>query len=386
MSRKAPDVLIVGGGIIGCAIAGALRRAGANVTVLEQGRVGAQASSAAVGLLAPLRPWCEPEDPYMRLLLAAWRTFPAFVVDLQERTGIDVGLQATGTLRLVSAARRQELPAWIERLAAEGVHLRALSDDQVQQAEPLLQTDGQVALAVPEEAQVQAGTLTQAVAQAALQMGAALHPYRQVVRLCQTRRKVRAVQTADGETFPCGHLILATGAWSGQWSGWLRHPLPVTPQLGEVVTLQQPTPALRHILFGHGVYLAPRQGTVIVGATAAAHGYDTQVTAGGLLWLLQRATQLVPALATAPVVGSWAGLRPRTPDKRPILGRAPGWQNVVLATGHNGFGITLSAITGQAIADLISTGTTPALIQPFGVERFAQPPYDAAAHARTNTP
>jgi glycine oxidase len=110
--------------------------------------------------------------------------------------------------------------------------------------------------------------------------------------------------------------------------------------------------------------------TIYVGATVEQAGFDKSNTAGGVAWLLSSAIQLVPELEHATIVDIWSGLRPWSQDSYPILGKAPGWENVILATGHGPGGFELSAITGKTIAELITSGQTPALIQSFGLERF----------------
>src|SRR5947209_4537736 len=138
-----------------------------------------------------------------------------------------------------------------------------------------------------------------------------------------------------------------------------------------MLALRQPSSPIRHIVIGDGVYLASkRDGTVIVGATKEEVGFDTRVTAGGALWLLEAAIKLVPALEQSAIERLWAGLRPKTPDTFPILGRAPGWENVILAVGHSSFGVLLSPITGQAITELVTKGQMPEILHPFSLERF----------------
>ena len=140
---------------------------------------------------------------------------------------------------------------------------------------------------------------------------------------------------------------------------------------GEIVALQQPSTPLRSIIFDEGVidedvYIAPKpDGTVIIGATKADVGFDISVSAGGVQHLLDVAIRLLPALATCPIVRMWACLRPKTPDSRPLLGALPGWSNLTAACGHGGFGITLSIVTGEAIAELVATGQCPEFIRPF---------------------
>ena len=166
-------------------------------------------------------------------------------------------------------------------------------------------------------------------------------------------------------------MVIATGAWAAHCSKWLNVSIPVIPQRGQVLSLRQPLPPLRHIIFGEAAYLTPQSGdTVIVGATKENAGFDKQLTAGGIAWLLNTAIRLVPVLESSPLEKMRTGFRSKTPDNQPILGPAPGWENVTLAIGHGSAGIMLSAITGQTIAELIMNGEVPQIIQPFSLTRF----------------
>ena len=150
--------------------------------------------------------------------------------------------------------------------------------------------------------------------------------------------------------------------------------MPVSPQRGQILSLKQPLPplpSLQHIVFGEAAYLAPKSGnTIIVGATREEVGFDKHLTTGGLAWLLNTAIRLTPSLESCAIDRLWTGLRPKTPDQQPILGAAPNWENVALAVGHGSVGIMLSAITGQTIAELVTTGRTPEIVRGFGVEGF----------------
>jgi len=170
----------------------------------------------------------------------------------------------------------------------------------------------------------------------------------------------------------CNHLVVASGAWAADCGIWLDTPLPVNPQRGQILTLKQPSPhPLQYMIFGEAIYLAPKKdGTIIVGATKEEVGFDKHVTAGGIAWLLSTAISLVPSLDGCAIDQVWAGLRPKTPDNLPILGKAPLWENVTLAVGHGSVGIMLSAITGKSIAELVTTGKVPEIIEAFLVERF----------------
>ncbi len=365
------DILIIGGGISGCAIAYYLRQFDVDVTVLDQGEIGAQASRAAAGLLAPLGSLSGP-GPLADLLLASWAIFPTLVPELENITGLTTHYHQTGALRIVLSPKnipnlRKRMSAW----QPLGLTMHWLSGSEARQREPLLAPDVSAAIYAPQEGQIKAPLLTSAFAQAATHRGAKLHSHQQVVGIQHTSNKVTTVCTAQGETIACNHLILANGAWANSLGQLLQLELPVTPQRGQILSLQQPSTPLQHIIFGEALYLAPKQdNTIIVGATKEEVGFDTSITVGGVSWLLNSALHLVSSLASCPINQIWTGFRPKTPDNLPILGKAPGWDNVTVAVGHGSIGIMLSPITGKTIAELVVTGEVPEVIKPFSVERF----------------
>jgi len=373
------DVAIVGGGIIGCAIAYNLRKLGVDVTVLDQGKIGAEASSAAAGLLAPLGSLSGP-GPFADLLLASFALFPSLVPELEAVSGIRTEYERTGALRVVRNPRhianlRKRMQEW----QPLGLEMHWLSGDEARQHELLLSSDVCAALYAPEESQISAPQLTQAFAQAAIHRGAKLYSHREITGVQYHNNRVTGIQTAHGETITCSHLVIAAGSWAARCGEWLNIPLPVSPQRGQILSLRQPSPPLsplHSIVFGEAAYLAPKSGnTIIVGATKDEVGFDKHMTAGGLSWLLSTAIRLTPTLESCAIDRLWTGLRPKTPDQHPILGAAPHWENVTLAVGHGSVGIMLSAITGQTIAELVTTGRTPEIVRGFGMERFERLAY-----------
>ncbi|HKV60105.1 MAG TPA: glycine oxidase ThiO [Ktedonobacteraceae bacterium] len=371
-TQPTSDVVIVGGGVIGCSIAYHLRKAGIGVTVIDQGEIGAEASSAAAGLLAPLGSLAGP-GPFADLLLASFALFPTLVPELEDVSGIRVEYERTGALRVVRNPKnvsnlRKRMKAW----QPLGLQMRWLTGEEARQLEPTLAPDVCAALYAPEESQVRASQVVKAFGQAAANLGATLLSHTRITGIQQQHGRVTALTTSQGESITCHHLVVATGAWAAQWSEWLHIQLAVVPQRGQILALRQPAPPLRHIIFGEAAYLAPKQdSTVVVGATKEEVGFDKQLTAGGVAWLLSTANRLIPSLEQSAIERMWAGLRPKTPDNLPILGTAPGWENVTLATGHGSVGIMLSAITGQTLAELLVTGAAPKLIRPFALERPA---------------
>ncbi len=179
------------------------------------------------------------------------------------------------------------------------------------------------------------------------------------------------IYTMQGKMIACKTLILASGAWASQCGTWLHATLPIHPLHGQLISLSQTSQRLKHIVFGEAAYLTPRGNTILVGATKEEMGFDLTVTDEGTSWLYATATRLIPALTQSTIQFAWAGLRPKTPDSHPILGFLSPWENVIVAAGHNSVGIILSAITGQCIAKMVTTGQTPSLIQPFSADRFS---------------
>ncbi|GCE05770.1 glycine oxidase ThiO [Dictyobacter aurantiacus] len=366
------DVVIVGGGVIGCAIAYYLRKANVDVMVLDEGEIGGQASSAAAGLLAPLGPLTGP-GPFADLLLASFALFPSVVPELEDLTGLDLGYEQTGALRTVSNPKRvsnlqQRMEAW----QPLGLKMQWLTGDEARQMEPLLAPGVCAAIYVPEESQIKAPQIVKAFANAAVKLGAKIYSHKKVTSIQREENKVTGVKTAEGDTIACDHMILTTGAWTGLYDSWLDISLPVVPHRGQIISMKQPATALRYIIFGGSAYLVPRDGSIIIGATKEEVGFDIQVTNEGLSWLYKSAAKLVPSLQGSKAELSWAGLRPKTPDKYPILGAAPGWQNVTLAVGHNSVGVILSIITGQSIAQLVTTKETSEITLPFSLNRFVK--------------
>ena len=364
------DVVIVGGGAIGTAIAYYLRKLQVDTTLLEREEIGSQASSAAAGLLAPLGPLSGP-GPFADLLLSSFALFPSLVPELEEASNLVLEYEHVGALRTVSNLKRianlkKRMLSW-EPL---GLQMYWLTGEEARQREPHLGPEVCAAIYVPQESQIQASQIPKAFAKAASYLGANILTYAEVVDLRKDGNKITGVHLAPGETISCNHLVLAPGAWAALYGKWLNLHLPVSPLRGQMLLLQGTTSPLKHIIFGNAAYMAPKGDKVLVGATKEDVGFDAQVTEEGISWLYETATKIVPSLGKSQRRSAWAGLRPSTPDKWPILGPAPHWENVTLATGHNSVGIMLSAITGKTIAELVATGHTPEIIRPFSLERF----------------
>ncbi len=369
--KRGADVLIIGGGVIGCAIAYYLRKMDVDVTLLERGEVGGQASSAAAGLLAPLGPLSGP-GPFADLVLAGFSALTALAPELEEVSRIHMHYERTGALRIVRNPKRiAHLQKRMTNWQPLGLQLHWLTGEEARQREPLLNPDTCAAVYAPEESQIQASSVVQAFARAAQRSGARIYEHQEIDHLFLEGTKVTGVHTTRGEIIACNTLIVASGAWAAKCGAWLHVDLPIQPLHGQLISFPQTSLPLKHIVFGEAAYLTPRGNSILVGATKEEMGFDPTVTEQGTSWLSSTATRLIPILRENRIQAVWAGLRPKTPDSHPILGSLPPWENVLLAAGHNSVGIILSAITGQCIAEMVTTGCTPPLIQPFSAQRFS---------------
>ena len=366
----ANDVAIIGGGIMGSAIALRLCQRGIGVTVIERGIPGAEASSAAAGILGPQME-AEGPGPLLELGLKSRALYPALAAELRELTGIDVGYDRSGVLAVAfDEAGEAALSARRAWQLARGLRVESLSGEAARAREPALGPAVRAALAFNDDAQVVARELARAFSQAAAGAGARFLTGRYVRRVVTDKGAVAGVEL-DGDLLPAGVVVVAAGSWSGLVEGAGVPPTVVRPARGQLVSIETRPPLFRHVVSAPGGYLVPRRdGTVLAGSTVEMAGFRKEVTVGGLAAILTLARTLVPALADAPVTASWSNFRPFTEDHLPVLG-ATGVRGLVLATGHFRNGILLAPITAQAIADLIVTGQAPIDLAPFAIERFA---------------
>lgn len=363
------DVLIVGGGVIGCSVAYYLAREGLSVTLLERDEVAAHASGVAAGMLAPI---CEStgSGPFFELGVLSLGMFPELTAELRELTGLDPQYSPSGVLRVARSDEEAEhLRSQAELLADYG--LQWLEASEAQEREPQLAAPIRGAVWSPREGHIHSRLFTRSLAQAAAGLGARIESGVPALGLIVTSDdRVIGVRTAAGD-YGAGHVVLCAGAWTRLCGEWMGERLPVAPVRGQILSLEAPRPAFRSIIWGHDTYLVPRaDGTVVVGATVEDAGYDCRTTAVGLATLLAAAPLLVPALADCAFREAWAGLRPGTPDGLPLIGPIPGVSDLTLASGHYRNGILLSPATGQIIADWVARHDFPRRANPFLPQRF----------------
>ncbi|HSV68100.1 MAG TPA: glycine oxidase ThiO [Mycobacteriales bacterium] len=371
------DVVVVGGGVIGLAVAWRAATEGLRVALVDP-RPGSGATRVAAGMLAPVTEARYGEQPLLALALASARRYPSFAVELAEAAGRPAGYRQTGTLAVAldvdDRAALRELHAVQTGL---GLATDWLTGRECRTLEPLLAPSVTGGLLAPGDHQVDNRVFAAALLAAADRAGVDLWRVRATGILCAGDRVI-GVRLDDDGVLAAGQVVLAAGCWSAGLAG-LPEPAvpPVRPVKGQILRLRTPPGqpylgrAVRGTVRGGHVYLVPRpDGELVVGATVEEQGFDTRVTAGGVYELLRDAHDVLPGLTELTLVETAAGLRPGTPDNAPILGPAP-VPGLVYATGHHRNGLLLTPVTADAVTAYLCTGTLPAVAAPFTLDRFA---------------
>ncbi|MGG1513927.1 glycine oxidase ThiO [Paenibacillus oryzisoli] len=357
MSGKLTDVLIVGGGVIGTSIAYYLAKKGASVTLLDRGRLGTEASSAAAGMLGA-QSEMEDDGALFQWARRSRSMFPALSEELKALTGLDIGLVREGLLNVaLSDVQEAELRARALWQRAAGERAEWLDASAACELEPALSTRVRGALYLPDDGQVEAPKLAAAFAQAAITLGANVREFAPVSALLAEGGRVTGVMTPEGPLYS-SCVVVAAGTWSGQLLQGIGAELPMYPVKGECFSVLTPKPLLHKTLFTPGCYVVPKAGgRVLVGATVKPYSYDRKVSLAGLQLLMARAQELMPELAGAEWERAWSGLRPQSGDGLPYIGAVPQLAGLYTACGHYRNGILLSPITGQVMANLIAEGS-----------------------------
>ncbi len=364
MERESYDVLVVGAGVVGCAIAYHLTKAGLRVALLDKGSVAGEASQAGAGMLVPLAESgeaSEQHDPFLRLCLASLRYYDDLDRQLKHETGIDIELVDAPTLRpAFDEHEAKELQAAMEMQRSLLPGLEWLEEKALREIEPLLPPTVQGALISPSERNVQVTRLTQAYARGAALRGAHIFEGRSAGRLIRQGQRVVGVETEHGP-MRSEVVVLAPGAWAAMWHAVRVNP-PIFPVKGQILALQAtPDLWLRHTIYYHTLgYMLPKaDGSIYVGATSELAGFDKAVTVEGIATLLAVVTKIAPHLKKARFERVWAGLRPGSTDGLPLLGPSRSMPGLWVAGGHFRNGILLGPLTGHILTELMQGRPAP---------------------------
>jgi glycine oxidase len=377
------SVLVIGGGVIGCACALALARRGARVTVLERGASRTEApgetgvSTWAAAGIASAQVATEADGPLARLCIASRARYPEYAALIRELTGLDVQLRDAGVLRpALDEAELAALRAEAAWQPGAGLRVEHLDAKATRELEPALSDEVVGSVRFPDDPRIDPPSLLAALRVAIERAGATLRLGAEVRRVIVRDGRARGVELADGSTLEADAIVVAAGSWSSLVEDTTLPRESVGPVRGQIVELQVSPQILRGVVDGVAAYLSPRDdGRILVGSTREHAGYKTGATAAVVRDLLAAAIRLVPALASATVTRAWAGFRPFTRDELPLLGPSsiPG---LVIATAHYRNGVLLAPITGAIVAALIH-GETP----PFDVSAFSPLRLGASAAA-----
>ncbi len=364
--------VIIGGGIIGGAVAWRLAREGAEVTILERGQCGAEASWAAAGMIAP-QAEAQGPGPFFDLCLKGRERFDAIAPGLRRDSGIDFEHGAGGILYVAFNAEEQaELQERADWQRRSGGTVVELSGKQAQELEPEVAPEVIYALHMPRDRSVDNREVTRAYIAAAKAHGAQVREQTRVEAIVADGGRAVAVKLATGERLAADVFVNAAGAWAGQIAGLEEDRVTTYPVRGQMLCFEVNRDGARPNIFSlHGYLVARRDGRLLAGSTMEEAGYDKRLTLAGIERISRGALKMMPHLGAIPFREAWAGLRPATADFLPVLGRSPSLPNVIYATGHFRSGILLSAITGEIIADLVYDRAPAIDLTAFAAERFA---------------
>ncbi len=355
------DVLVVGGGIVGLAVAWRARERGMSVALLEGDKLGRAASHVAAGMLAPVSEveFGSAARRSLALGLRAATAWPSFAAELSRAAGARVSLRTTGTLLVArDDDEARELDRQLELRSSLQLPVGRLLPSEAREREPALAPTLRAALECPGDHSVDPREVLSALRRACERAGVAVREHAPVARLELDRngRRVTGVLSRAGGTVRAGEVVLAAGAWSRALSAPpLAERIPVRPVKGQIIRLRDPSgPGLlaRAVRY-QGGYLLPRgDGRYVLGATVEERGFELTPTAGGVYELLREARELVPGVTELELEEVSVGLRPGTPDNAPLIGRGP-CEGLILATGHHRNGILLAPLTAELALGLL---------------------------------
>ncbi|MFE1750806.1 glycine oxidase ThiO [Streptomyces anandii] len=376
-SSRTSDVLVIGGGVIGLVTAWRAAQRGLTTAVVDP-EPGGGAAQVAAGMLAAVTELHYGEQTLLGLNLASAARYPDFAAELTELTGHGLGYRRCGTLAVALDADDRAHLRELHALQREsGLESEWLSGRECRRLEPMLAPGVRGGLRVDGDHQIDPRRLAAALVAACERAGVVFHRD-WAERLTVTGDRAVGCVARDGTALPAGRVVLAAGSLSGRLAGVPDDVLPpVRPVKGQVLRLTVPrryapflSRTVRAVVRGSHVYLVPRvDGELVVGATSEELGWDTTVTAGGVYELLRDAHELVPGITELPLTETRAGLRPGSPDNAPLLGPTA-LEGLLLATGHFRNGVLLTPVTGDAMAQVLTTGELPDVARPFTPRRF----------------
>ncbi len=367
------DVLIIGGGVIGLAIARELHRRGVRkIAVVDKGEAGGEASWAAAGMLSP-NIEADIGSVMHRFCRESLRSYPQFAEELLDETGIDIELDRSGTLWIaLDDDYAETIRSYCGRFGDSGTEGIIKTKDEIKATEPGLSTTLTLGVEFPSDWQVENRKLLAALKRSAETKGIDLIEHIRVSDVLVKNGRVCGVLTNSGSLY-ADRIVLATGAWSSLIKiGGSPMPFRVRPIRGQMIWFNCGRRMLRQVIYGPRCYLVPRaDGRLLVGSTTEDRGFENIVTEDAVESLANSARELCPALNDLELAGSWSGLRPCSEDEMPIIGGIEGYDGLFAATAHYRNGILLAPITARIVTDFLTSGKGSEYLDHFSPARFA---------------
>lgn len=365
-------IAIIGGGVIGLSIARALHKLGVrDITVIDRGKMGQEASWAAAGMLAP-NAETETIDDFYRLCSDSNSLYGAFASELLDETGIDIEFRPSGTLELAfdeKNASRLERKFGHQQKA--GIEVDKLSPAEIRDLEPTISPEVLCGLHYPNDGHVENRKLVAALIKYAQINDIRLMENTAVNDILVSGGNAVGVRISAG-SIDADATILATGAWSSLIKiGGSAPPFDVKPIRGQMIALQGTTGAFGKVIYGAGAYLVPRaDGRILVGATVEDAGFEKAVTEAAVGQLRAAAIRTMPPLEHLEIVDSWSGFRPFAADEMPIIGPVGGINGLTVATAHYRNGILLAPVTAEIVSRFVAKGEVSPYFDMFSAARF----------------
>jgi glycine oxidase len=364
------DIVVVGAGVVGCAVAYELARRGASVEILDDRPAGQGATQASAGMLAP---FIEARDggPLLELTARGLERFDDFVAGVTADGGVPIRYQRAGSLEVAfDEQAEQTLEATARALDARGIAHELLGASATIGLEPALSPRVRRGLLIPVHGAVAASDLTRALVAAARRHGAQVIEHGRARRVFANAAEV-TVETDRG-SLSGDAVVIAAGSWAAQIEiGAARARVPVKPVRGQLLQLTWTGAPPGRVVWSDRCYIVPwSDGTVLVGATVEDVGFDERTTVEGIRGLLDAACDVLPECASAALTATRAGLRPHTPDHLPIIGWSSALGRVMYATGHYRNGVLLAPLTAELVARAMLDGVADPVLAWTAASRF----------------
>lgn len=377
-----PDVAIIGGGVIGLTTAYFLAREGVSVQLFDRSAMGTEASWAGAGIIPPGNS-LRAATAYDWLRASSSEAFPSLSTELRERTGIDNGYRVCGGIEVFGEDGEEATRLWKAEgivfepyvLADTPIFGRARGVSENQWLESQLRFPDGSAYHLPATAQVRNPWHVRALVSICNTLGVKLYPNTSVVRMRTSGNRIEAAIDEFGIEHRAGQYLIASGAWTDRLLSTLGIQTGVHPVRGQIVLFRPAQPLIRRIVNVDKQYLVPREdGRILAGSTEEPEaGFEKRTTEEGINGLVRFATELVPALTSATIEKTWAGLRPGSIDGFPYLGRLQNFENAFVAAGHFRAGIQLSPATARVMFQLLTDCKPSIPLHDFRIERPPSP-------------